>query len=462
MRKNIIFAAMFVVGAVIIAVPAAISLAAKQVVDTASIELSEPMNIEAFLTSVEGQVFDEMILESTFKFDGEEIYDFHIVHKGQQNQNIAANYVLNRKALIADIKETTELTQEDKGQVENINIVKVKFTGTKGDIDKARENLKIRNIDTVNDDTLMHKKPDKKFEPQKIDNFLITTVEAAGTQSYPMYKYLPTSGTSYIDNSTISGERYALQYMEWDNNYFASDETYEHKLYLYNYDGDTYLNGDSSVYPGCFPTLTYAATTWGSASKPYIDTRLAESGTGCETDELSYTIGAAQADAISTNTTHYTYMRTTYGGDSTDDYKLQAQVGFRNPSSCYSTWCAAKYKIYNLISAWEDVPASTPWTFSGIAPQEAPSNLSITDLTSSSLKLHFTDNSFDETTVRIERRVAGGSWSEWGYFGLLSYTGNKNWTNTGLQSNTTYCYRLRAKNSIGYSSYSSSACATTN
>lgn len=34
-------------------------------------------------------------------------------------------------------------------------------------------------------------------------------------------------------------------------------------------------------------------------------------------------------------------------------------------------------------------------------------------------------------------------------------------TNTGLHSNTTYCYRLRAKNDLGYSSYSNIACATT-
>lgn len=460
--RNYGVVAVLVVGTLVVAAPVAISLAAKQVVDTARIELSEPMEIDAFITSVKGQAFDEMILESTFEFDGEEVYDFQIVHKGDQNQNVAAKYAHARKAMIADVKGTTEFSQEDKEQIENIKIRVVKFTGTRGNIDKVKKNLKIKKVETADDEMLRYTQPERKPEPKKVDNFFITTVEAAGTQFYPMYKYLPTSGTSYINNSSVSGERYTLQYMEWDNNYFAADETYEHKLYLYNYDDDTFLNGDSSLYPGCFPTLTYAATTWGSASKPYVDTRLAESGTSCETDELSYTIGAAQADEISTNTRHYTYMRTTYGDDNTDDYKLQAQVGFRNPSSCYSTWCAAKYKIYNLISAWENVPAADSWTFLGVAPQEAPSNLSISDLTSSSLKLHFTDNTFDETTIRIERRVAGGSWSEWGYFGLLNYTGNWNWTNTGLQSDTTYCYRLRAKNDLGYSSYSNIACATTN
>lgn len=58
-------------GTLVVGIPVAMSFAAKQVVDTARIELSEPMEIGAFMASVKGRVFDEMILESTFEFDGD-------------------------------------------------------------------------------------------------------------------------------------------------------------------------------------------------------------------------------------------------------------------------------------------------------------------------------------------------------------------------------------------------------
>ncbi len=456
--KNFIVTILLVAGVLVVGIPSAISFAAKQTIDTVRIELSKPIDVTSFTASVKGQEFDEMVLESSFIFDGEEIYDFRVVKKNEQNKNIASVYANDRKALIADVKGITDLSGQDTKEIENVKIKKVTFTGTKGNIDRVKGMLDIKKIEAVDEATLQQPHPQQKPEPKDVGNFFVPIVEAASTQFYPMYQYLPTSGTSYINNSSVPGERYTLQYMQWNNNYFATDETYEHKIYLYNYDGSTFLNGRSTSYPNCYPTVTYAATTWGSASQPYLDTRLAKSLISCEIDELSYTIGASHADQITTSINHYTYIRTTFGNASTDQFKLQGQVGYRFPESCNTTWCAFKYKIYNVIPSWSSVPTSQQWTFSGIAPQEAPSNLSITDPTSLSLTLRFTDNTFDESSIRIERRVASGSWSEYGYFGLLNYTGNWYWTNTGLQSNTVYCYRLRAKNNLGYSSYSETAC----
>jgi hypothetical protein len=250
--------------------------------------------------------------------------------------------------------------------------------------------------------------------------------------------------------------------MTWPANYFAPEETYEHKVYLYNYDRKTYLDGTSTSYPNCYPTTTYAATTWPTASYPYLDTRLAENLISCEIDELSYTIGAAQANAIPANVNHYTYIRTANGNDISDKFKLQGQVGYRNPSTCYTTWCSAKYKIYTIIFSWSTaVPGTQSWTYSGQVP-EAPSNVSITNPTATSLRVNFTDNTYDETNILIERKTGvGGSWVSLGGFGILDKIGSWYWNNTGLASQTTYCYRLRAVNAVGYSSYSNEACGTT-
>jgi hypothetical protein len=320
MKKFLI--ASLVVAVLSVGIPSAVSFAAKQTIDTVRVELSEPMDASNFMTSIKGQKFDEVILESNFTFDGQEIYDFHIVTKGEQDEDVVSAYVRDRKALITDVQGAMDLSVEDRKGLETVKIKKATLTGTKGNIDKVTDRLHLKKIEAVDNATLKQRRYDQKPEVKDAGNFFVPVVEAASTQFYPMYQYLPTSGMSYINNSSVSGERYTLQYMNWNNNYFASDETYEQKMYLYNYDGKTFLNNNSTSYPNCYPTVTYAATTWGSASMPYLDTRLSENLTECEVDELSYTIGASHADQITTNTNHYTYIRTTFGNDSTDKFKV--------------------------------------------------------------------------------------------------------------------------------------------
>ena len=459
--KNRTLLSFLIAGILIVGVPSAISFAAKQNVETARVELSEPLNIDTFMNSVSEQTFDEMILESSFLFEGKEMYDFKIVKKGELNRDVVQNYIKDRKALIADVKGTKNISDEDTLNVENIKIRKATFTGARGNIDKVKKNLNIKKVDVTNEFIIREsQETPQPVELKESAFFFVTPVLAATTQVKPMYLSVPKSGTASIQNSTYAGERYSIQYMRWDANNFAPEQTYEHKLYLYNYDRKTFLNPASTAYPNCYPTVTYAATTWGSASQPYLDTRLSESLVGCEVDELSYTIGAAQANAITTNTEHYSYIRTANGNDSADKFKVQSQVGFRNPESCYSTWCSAKYKIYNVIPSWSTAPTSQTWTYNGQTP-DAPSNVTVSDKTSSSLRINFTDNSYDETDVYVERQPSGGSYTSLGSFGMLNLASKWNWTNAGLQANKTYCYRLRAKNALGYSAYSNAVCATT-
>ena len=75
-----------------------------------------------------------------------------------------------------------------------------------------------------------------------------------------------------------------------------------------------------------------------------------------------------------------------------------------------------------------------------------------------SLQLTWTDNSHDENGFDIERKVetSGEFWL------LATLPANQNsYTDTNLANGTTYCYRVRAFNSIGGSPYSNEACATT-
>jgi hypothetical protein len=248
--------------------------------------------------------------------------------------------------------------------------------------------------------------------------------------------------------------------MKWSTMGFLSDQTYEHKVNLYNYERKTYLDGTSTAYPDCYPTTVYAVTSWPQDARPYLDTRFDINK--CEIDELAYTIGAAQANALQVNTNYYTYMRFANGNDTTDRFKLQGQVGYRNPNYCYTTWCAAKYKIYTIIPSWSNaVPGVQSWTFSGVTP-EAPSNVYINSPAVSSLRIDFYDNTYDETNIMLERKTGtNGTWISLGGLGVLADIGYWYVTNSSLPSQTTYCYRLKAVNAVGSSAYSNQACGTT-
>jgi len=96
----------------------------------------------------------------------------------------------------------------------------------------------------------------------------------------------------------------------------------------------------------------------------------------------------------------------------------------------------------------------------GTSPPSAPSGLTATAVSSSQIKLAWTDNSDDESDFHIERRQgSGGTWSEISTVG----TNTVSYQDTGLSSSTTYYYRVRAHRHSDnlYSDYSNETSATT-
>jgi hypothetical protein len=75
-----------------------------------------------------------------------------------------------------------------------------------------------------------------------------------------------------------------------------------------------------------------------------------------------------------------------------------------------------------------------------------------------SLQLTWADNSQNEDGFDIERKAGTNGV----FLALLTVEANqKSYTDANLSNGTTYCYRVRAFNSIGGSPYSNEACATT-
>lgn len=427
---------------------------------TVQIELKNPISPDALFAAENNTAFDEMIIESDFTVNKEAVHDFYVVNPKNKDKNIKEDYIKNRKAFLADLKSANRISSNSSNDIENILVKKITVTGENSNIDQIKKGLVIDKITVKNNQPNINLQTKGKDSPKeaRLLNDTNTFVTAA---ALPLYTLVPNSGTSYFYPSAYGG-RYTQQNMKWSSINFSTEQTYEHDIFLYNYDRKTYLDGTSTSYPGCYPNATYAATSWPVASQPYLDTRLSENLVSCEVDELAYTIGAAQASALQANVDYYTYIRTANGNDTTDKFKLQGQVGHRTPSNCYTTWCSFGDQSYNIIRAWStNVPGTQSWIYNGEVPA-APSNVSITNPTTTSLQVNFTDNATDETNILIERKTGtGGSYVSLGGFGALAGTGNWYWVNTGLLSKTTYCYRLKAINAAGSSAYSNEACGTT-
>jgi hypothetical protein len=88
----------------------------------------------------------------------------------------------------------------------------------------------------------------------------------------------------------------------------------------------------------------------------------------------------------------------------------------------------------------------------------APTGLNATTLSTSSIRLNWTDNASDETEVRIERKSGNGAFADIGPAAANATTLDV----TGLSAGTQHTFRVRARNAVGDSAYSNEASATTN
>jgi len=310
----------------------------KNNISTVQIELKNPVSPDALFAAGNNTSFDEMILESNFIVNNEAVHDFYVVDPRNKNKNIKEDYIKNRRAFLADLKGANQIASNSSNDIENILITKITVTGENSSIDQIKKGLAIDKINIKNSQPDIAPQTSGKTvskETRLLDNKSVSVAVAV----LPLYTLVPNSGTSYFYPSS-SGGRYTQQNMKWNSINFSTEQTYEHDIFLYNYDRKTYLDGSSTAYPGCYPNATYAATSWPAVSKPYLDTRLSENLVSCEVDELAYTIGAAQASALQANVDYYTYIRTANGNDTADKFKLQGQVGHRTPSNCYTTWCS--------------------------------------------------------------------------------------------------------------------------
>src|ERR1700730_8821967 len=96
-------------------------------------------------------------------------------------------------------------------------------------------------------------------------------------------------------------------------------------------------------------------------------------------------------------------------------------------------------------------------SFATTLPPTPPTNLTSTAVSSSQIKLSWTDNSKNETGFKIERSRDGTTFAQ-KYAVGVNVTA---YTDSMRQPSTKYYYRVRAYNLSGNSGYSNTASATT-
>ncbi|MGI8905405.1 MAG: hypothetical protein ACR2IE_02815 [Candidatus Sumerlaeaceae bacterium] len=95
---------------------------------------------------------------------------------------------------------------------------------------------------------------------------------------------------------------------------------------------------------------------------------------------------------------------------------------------------------------------------SAVAPPAAPSNLFAVTISSTQIRINFTDNSSNEQGFIVERRLQSG-----GSFSVITTLGENvvEYLDGGLAPSTGYCYRVKAFNGDGESAYTEEACTST-
>ncbi len=216
----------------------------------------------------------------------------------------------------------------------------------------------------------------------------------------------------------------------------ANDYSYRYRVRAKNAGGySDYSNEYSSLTLPTAPiNLTASAAsygTYGSINLTWQNTSINQSGFTIERKSGSGTY--AQIGTAATNETSYSDNQS-LTNNATYTYRVRATNISGN--SDYSN----------------EASATTPDN-----PPQAPTNLVATAISSSAIKLIWTDNSNNETNFVIERSTDGTNFTQIAVpaANVTAYMDN------GLPPYTGYTYRVRARNAGGWSDYSNTVSATT-
>lgn len=138
-----------------------------------------------------------------------------------------------------------------------------------------------------------------------------------------------------------------------------------------------------------------------------------------------------------------------------------AQIGDvgKNVTKYYDRSLAPNTKYYYRVRSYNEAGRSdhsNEVSAAALSIPNPPSYLEDTVVSASKVTLTWSDNSDNEAGFKIERKAAGGIYSQIKTVGKDITT----YTDTGLSSDTLYYYRVRAYNNMGNSKYTEAAIRT--
>lgn len=246
-----------------------------------------------------------------------------------------------------------------------------------------------------------------------------------------------SSGFVQIDQVSADVQAYA-------DSGLNAGTTYYYRVLAYNGNGESTYSNVSS-----------ATTDLPPAGAPAAPAGLAATAFSSDSIQLDWTDNAD-------NETEYRIERSLnqvtgfseIAGARPDSTSFTDAVGLAAATTYYYRVCAINAAG---ASAYSNTASDT--TFPLAAAPTAPSGLTATATSASTISLSWADNADDETGFKIERSAAATS----GFIQIGATTGNTTSFDdaTGLEPAMTYYYRVRATNANGDSAYSNIASDTT-
>lgn len=235
-----------------------------------------------------------------------------------------------------------------------------------------------------------------------------------GSSSYTQITIVGANVTTYSDTGLSAGI------------------TYTYRVRAYNSVGDSPYSSEASVTAGVAPAApsNLVATPVSTSQINLTWTDNSNNETGFKVERRTTGGSYTQIAVVGANTT--TFANSGLSASTSYSYRVRA----------YNSWGDSSYS--DEASSITSLPA-------------APTNLAATTLSNTQIQLTWTDNAGNETGFLIERKTAGGSYVQMDAVGANVTI----YTNSGLSSNTTYTYRVRAHNPVGNSAYSNEANAVT-
>jgi predicted secreted protein len=227
------------------------------------------------------------------------------------------------------------------------------------------------------------------------------------------------------------------------NTGLAASTSYSYRVRAYNSSGDSdYSN-------------TASATTQAPPPPPAAPSGLAATAVSASQINLSWTDNAD-------NENGFEIERCTGAGCS--DFAQIAAVGagvtsYANTGLAASTSYSYRVRAHNDSGDSGYSNGATAVTQAAPTVPAAPTNLTATAVSKSQINLAWTDNASNETGFKIER-CKGSTCTNFAQIATVGVNVTT-YSNTGLSSNTSYRYRVRAYNAAGNSAYSNIAKATT-